>query len=225
MTTYFITGIDTDAGKSYATGILAKSLLACGVRTTTQKLVQTGDTTASTDIQTHRKLMGIPPTADDIAGLSCPFIFAKPASPHLAARLENRTLCLDTLTKATNTLAARHDVLLLEGAGGVLVPLTKDVLTLDYIARHQYPAIVVTSARLGSINHTLLTLEAISARKLPLHAVIFNAYFDNDTDISRDTFGFLREFLDKHYPHALLLTLPDISKNPEFTWQLRTQDW
>ena len=71
---------------------------------------------------------------------------------------------------ATKELAQRFDVVLLEGAGGLMVPLTTELLTIDYIAQHQFPVILVTSGRLGSINHTLLSLEALKQRDLNLHA-------------------------------------------------------
>ncbi|WP_435931375.1 dethiobiotin synthase [Moraxella bovoculi] len=208
MTTYFITGIDTDIGKTYATGILARHLLTCGKSVITQKLIQTGVTAPiADDIRTHRTLMNVPLMDMDTDGTTCPLTFVKPASPHLSARLENRTINLDDITHATARLNARFDIVLLEGAGGVLVPINDHILTLDYIATQGYPVVVVTSARLGSINHTLLTLEAIHARGLRLFAVVFNHHFDTDGDISADTLNFLQNHVRENYPAALFLRL------------------
>lgn len=210
MTTYFITGIDTDIGKTYATGILARHLLAHGKSVITQKLIQTGVTgSIADDIITHRTLMGTGLYEVDKDGTTCPITLSKPASPHLSARLAGRAIDLGVIERATQTLASQFDIVLIEGAGGVLVPLTDDVLTLDHIATHGYGVIVVTSARLGSINHTLLTLEAIQARGLTLFGVVFNHHFDTDTDISSDTVSFLQNHLSRHYPNALFIRLQD----------------
>lgn len=208
MTTLFITGIDTDIGKTYATGILARHLLTCGKSVITQKLIQTGVTGGiADDIITHRTLMGIDLYEVDKDGTTCPITLIKPASPHLSARLENRTIDVCQIDHATHLLERQFDTVLLEGAGGVLVPLTNHLLTLDYIRTHDYPVIVVTSARLGSINHTLLTLEAIHARGLRLFAVVFNHHFDTDGDISADTLNFLQNHVTENYPAALFLRL------------------
>ena len=208
MTTLFITGIATDIGKTYATGILARHLLSSGKSVITQKLIQTGVTAPiADDIRTHRTLMNVPLMDVDTDGTTCPLTFVKPASPHLSARLENRTINLDDITHATDKLNERFNIVLLEGAGGVLVPINDHILTLDYIATHDYPVIVVTSARLGSINHTLLTLEAIHARGLRLFAVVFNHHFDTDGDISADTLNFLQNHVRENYPTALFLRL------------------
>lgn len=208
MTTLFITGIDTDIGKTYVTGVLARHLLDYGKSVITQKLIQTGVTgNIANDIITHRTLMGIDLYEVDKDGTTCPITLIKPASPHLSARLENRTIDVCQIDHTTHLLERQFDTVLLEGAGGVLVPLTNHLLTLDYIRTHDYPVIVVTSARLGSINHTLLTLEAIHARGLRLFAVVFNHHFDTDGDISADTLNFLQNHVTENYPAALFLRL------------------
>ncbi|MDO4896610.1 MAG: dethiobiotin synthase [Moraxella sp.] len=208
MTCYFITGIDTDIGKTHATGILARHLLSSGKSVITQKLIQTGITgDIADDIITHRRLMGVDLHDVDKDGTTCPITLTKPASPHLSARLENRTIDVWQIDHATHLLTQQFDLILLEGAGGVLVPLTDEMLTLDYVAQHGYLVIVVTSARLGSINHTLLTLEVIHARGLRLFAVVFNHHFDTDPDISTDTLDYLKNHVARHYPNALFMQL------------------
>ena len=133
--TYFVTGIDTNIGKSIATGWLAKQLFDCGRSVITQKLVQTGNSGYSEDIELHRKIMGIDFTEVDKKGLTAPVIFSYPASPHLASRIDNQNLDLEIISKATEKLANQYDIVLLEGAGGPMVPLTTDLLTIDYIAQ------------------------------------------------------------------------------------------
>lgn len=208
---YFISGIDTDAGKSYATGFLAREWNKDGKKTITQKLIQTGNVGHSEDIDLHRRIMGIPFTQEDREGLTMPEIFSYPASPHLASRLDNRPIDFAKIKQATEELSRRYDYVLLEGAGGLMVPLTEEFLTIDYIAQEQYPLIFVTSGKLGSINHTLLSLEAIQKRGIILDTVLYNLYPTvEDTTIQNDTMNFIKTYLEKHFPETKFIVVPEI---------------
>lgn len=206
---FFVSGIDTNIGKSYATGFLARQWNEAGKRTITQKLIQTGNTTMSEDIELHRRLMGTGLLPEDREGLTMPEIFTYPCSPHLAAKIDGRPINFEHIRQATEQLSERYDAVLLEGAGGLMVPLTPDLLTIDYAAQQDYPLIFVTSGRLGSINHTLLSLEAVKARKLRLHSVLYNLYpLEEDKIIQEDTQHYIREYLNRHFPKARFLTVP-----------------
>ncbi|MFW6170309.1 MAG: dethiobiotin synthase, partial [Planctomycetota bacterium] len=126
----FVTGIDTEIGKTVATGFLAAWLQAQGRRTITQKLVQTGGKDVSEDLRHHRRLMGIDLLPEDRARLTCPAIYPFPASPHLAARLAGESIDVQRIVHCANQLAACHEFVLIEGAGGLLVPLTPDTQTI-----------------------------------------------------------------------------------------------
>ena len=220
MSVLFISGIDTDIGKTYATGMMAKALMQQGINVITQKLVQTGvsvnsdsrEMNIADDIVTHRQLMGVAMQPCDTDNTTCPFRYEKPASPHLAVKLANTVLDPEIITKSTQQLQANYDVVLLEGAGGLLVPMTEQLLILDYIVTQGYPVILVTSGRLGSINHTLLSLEAIRARGLTMHSVIYNHIHDiadnTDTEIANSSIDYLKNYLAKNYPNANWLQLP-----------------
>ena len=209
---FFISGIDTDAGKSYATGFLARELTRSGERVITQKLIQTGNAPGySEDIELHRRIMGIPYTEEDNLGLTKPEIFSYPCSPHLASKIDKRPIDFDKIGRATEELKQRYDTVLLEGAGGLMVPLTENLLTIDYIAQKKYPLIFVTSGKLGSINHTLLSLEAIKSRGIHLHMVMYNLYnTSEDKMIQEDTKHFILNYLDKHFPETMLMLVPEI---------------
>nr|WP_227670137.1 dethiobiotin synthase [Psychrobacter namhaensis] len=221
MSVLFVSGIDTEIGKTYATGMLAKALTQQGVNVITQKLVQTGVSinpdngtmNIADDIVTHRELMGVELQPCDLNFTTCPYRYEKPASPHLSAVLANDVVHPEVITHATKALQVDYDMVLLEGAGGLLVPITKDLLTLDYIATQGYPVILVTSGRLGSINHTLLSLEAIKSRGLTVHSVIYNHIHDVDFNVNTDieiatsTMKFLQNYLDQNYPKTQWLTL------------------
>ncbi|WP_455592966.1 dethiobiotin synthase [Bacteroides sp.] len=209
---FFISGIDTDAGKSYATGFLARELNQSGQRTITQKFIQTGNAPGySEDIELHRRIMGIPYTEEDKLGLTKPEIFSYPCSPHLASKIDNRPIDFDKIERATKELSQRYDTVLLEGAGGLMVPLTEDLLTIDYIAQKEYPLIFVTSGKLGSINHTLLSFEAIKSRSIHLHTVMYNLYPTvEDKTIQDDTQLFIKNYLAKHFPETKFMLVPEI---------------
>ena len=188
---YFISGIDTDAGKSYCTAWYAKQLSRNGQRVITQKFIQTGNTGHSEDIDLHRRIMGTGYLPEDNEGLTMPEIFSYPCSPHLAARI---------------------DTVLVEGAGGLMVPLTGEYLTIDYIADKNYPLIFVTSGKLGSINHTLLSLEAIGHRGITLDTVLYNLYPTvEDKTIQNDTMQYIREYLSRHFPGTKFEVVPEIN--------------
>ncbi|EPF79857.1 dethiobiotin synthase [Acinetobacter rudis] len=208
---YFVSGIDTGIGKTYATGYLAKLWREQGQNVITQKLVQTGNVGFSEDIQQHRAIMGIDEFKEDREQLTMPEIFSYPASPHLACQIDGRALDFDKIKQATATLVERYEVVLLEGAGGLMVPLTTEVLSIDYIEREQLPVILVSSGRLGSINHTLLSLEALQRRQINLYALAYNLNDESqDEIISKDTAAYLKAYLQKHFPDALWIDIPKI---------------
>lgn len=208
---YFVSGIDTDAGKSYCTAFLARQLISNGKRVITQKFIQTGNVGHSEDIDLHRQLMGIAPTEEDREGLTMPEIFSYPCSPHLAARIDRRPIDFDKIERATQELARRYDTVLVEGAGGLMVPLTEDYLTIDYIAEKQYPLVFVTSGKLGSINHTLLSFEAIRNRGIKLDTVLYNLYPTvEDTTIQEDTMQYIRRYMERHFPDAGFMVVPEV---------------
>lgn len=208
---YFVSGIDTGIGKTYATGYLAKLWRSQGQNVITQKLIQTGNTDISEDIEIHREMMGEGWFEEDHSRLTMPEIFSYPASPHLAAEIDGREIDFKKIKCATQQLAESYEVVLLEGAGGLMVPLTTNQLIIDYVAQHKYPMILVSSGRLGSINHTLLSLEALKQRGLELFALAYNLNDESqDPLISKDTAHYLKTYLAQHFPKAQWIDVPKI---------------
>lgn len=214
---YAVSGIDTNVGKTIVTGLVARTLMRAGKSVITAKLVQTGNVGFSEDLQEHRRLMGNEgaPThfSEDAEGLTAPQIFAFPASPHLAANLEGRTLELSRIVQAVNTLATRYDIVLVECAGGLAVPLTEDVLTADFIAQNAWNLLLVTSGILGSLSHTLLSLEAAQTRNIPLCGVLYNAYPASDPVISKDTPRMICRYLEKYGYAPNVVHIPALQKS------------
>ena len=206
---YFVSGIDTDAGKSYATGYIARVWNAAGIRTVTQKFIQTGNEGMSEDIALHRRIMGCGLLPEDEQRLTMPEIFSYPCSPHLASEIDGREIDFARIESATDTLSERYDAVLLEGAGGLMVPLTRDLLTIDYIKEKGYPLIFVTSGKLGSISHTLLSLEAVKNRDIPLKMLVFNMFpHEEDSTIADDTQAFLKDWIRREFPDTEYFTVP-----------------
>ena len=205
---YFISGIDTSVGKTAATGAIAKALAQAGKRVITQKMIQTGCEQVSEDIEEHRRIQGIPFTEEDREGWTCPYIFSYPCSPHMATAKDGRTIDLQVITQATERLRERYEYVLLEGAGGLMVPNDFQSLTIDYIRDQGYPLILVTSGKLGSINHTLLSLFAAEQYGIPVKAIVYNQYPHIDALIEANTLEYLRI----KFPQIPLLLLNDLQK-------------
>lgn len=207
---YFISGIDTDAGKSYATGLLAVGMMKEGQKVITQKFIQTGNREWSEDIEVHRRIMGTGMLPEDLDHTTAPVIFTYPASAQLAARIDGKEIDLGVIDRATERLLERYDTVLVEGAGGLMVPITDTFLAIDYVTTRKLPLILVTNGRLGSINHTLLSLEAVKARGIELDTVVYNTHFDSDPVIAADTLGFITRYLSRHFPTTRLVTIPTV---------------
>ncbi|MDE6048254.1 MAG: dethiobiotin synthase [Paramuribaculum sp.] len=207
----FISGTDTDAGKSYATGWLAAQIAEEGKSVATMKFVQTGNEGFSEDIAVHRSIMGIASLPEDLSGLTAPEIYTYPASPSLAAKIDRRPVDLRKIETAMRTLATNYDVLLVEGAGGLMVPLDYEgTLTIDFPLANNLPVALVTNGKLGSINHTILALEALKTRGMILHSLLYNTHFDYDTVIAEDSLEYMKMYVERLFPGTPVLLVPSI---------------
>lgn len=195
-----VVGIDTEVGKTIVTGLCARELAAAGRRVITQKLVQTGCTGISMDIQQHRALQGIPLLPEDKAGLTCRYVYPYPCSPHMAADLADERINSQLIIQDTQSLLKSYDLVLLEAAGGLAVPLTQEMTILDYLQEQGYPVILVSSAKLGSINHTVLSLQACAAARIPVLRLVYNRYPKHDPLIAQYTEDYFQRYLLQHSP-------------------------
>lgn len=209
----FVSGIDTNIGKTFATGILARALAEKGKKVITQKMIQTGCTEVSEDIEMHRRLMGIPFTDEDRDGLTCPYIFTYPCSPHMAAERDGCSIDLGYITARTRALQDIYEYVLLEGAGGLMVPNDFGSLTIDYVKENNYPVVLVTSGKLGSINHTLLSLFACKQYGVEVKALVYNLYPQTDKLIEENTMEYLTQYLRKEFPETAFIILPEYKED------------
>ena len=162
---YFITAIGTDSGKTLVSAIFCEALQA-----DYWKPVQAG---LPRDTDTVRQLISNPHTVFHQEQ----FLLSTPASPHVAAKIDQKAIRLSSfeIPKTNNTL-------IVEGAGGCLVPLNGEDFIIDLVSRFSAEIVVVSNHYLGSINHTLLTLEALKRRLLPIKGVVFNGQPNFETE-------------------------------------------
>ncbi|WP_269716458.1 dethiobiotin synthase [Caulobacter sp. NIBR2454] len=174
MSAMFITATGTDVGKTYVACALIRALRAEGRAVRAFKPVVSGFDPADTDASDPGRLRAAlgdgAPSLEDIS----PLRFAAPLSPPLAARLEGVHLELDRLEALCRTQIAGDGPLLIEGAGGVMSPLTDEATNLDLIARLTLPVILVCGSYLGTISHTLTALEVLKARGVTVAAIVMS---------------------------------------------------
>ncbi|NQT46290.1 MAG: dethiobiotin synthase [Candidatus Omnitrophica bacterium] len=175
MRAIFVTGTDTGVGKTVICGLLGRFLSDKGYNVITQKWVQSGSGSFPKDIDSHLKLMGLTrrDVKDYLSHIS-PYSYRFPASPHLSADLENKKISSARIKKSFRFLAKRFDFVIVEGSGGALVPINRKKLLIDIAKDLKLPVLVVAGNKLGAINHTLLTIEAIRVRRMKIAGVIFN---------------------------------------------------
>ena len=174
MNALFITGTDTGVGKTFVTCEIVKKLRKSGTRVGVMKPVETGCWNGTTrhpeDAAAIVKAAGCTVPLTTV----CPYQFDAPVAPDVAARLEGVQIDPQLLRSTFEEIAGCHDVTLVEGAGGFLVPINERYLMADLVRDFNIPAVVVVASKLGAINHTLLTLEAAAARNITVRGYVLN---------------------------------------------------
>ncbi|MEQ1793476.1 MAG: dethiobiotin synthase [Nitrospira sp.] len=169
----FITGTDTGVGKTVVTAALARYLSQRGIDIGVMKPVETGIASPTSATSDAVRLKMAAETQDELA-LIRPYCFRQPVAPLTAARLERKPIRIAGILSAYRRLRAQHELLLVEGVGGVHAPLTKSADVLELIQHMQLPVIVVGRVGLGGVNHARLTIESLRQRKIPVLALVLN---------------------------------------------------
>ncbi len=175
---YFITGTDTGVGKTAVTAAVLRVLRARGVNAATMKPVQTGAILCdgmwmAPDLALHHAGANFRPPVEHIRLMQL-YCYEPACSPHLAGRMVGHYPDIARIAANARELLHIYDVLLLEGAGGIYAPLTETETTLDLMRRLAMPVILVARRGLGTINHTLLSLDVLRHAGLNVAGVIFN---------------------------------------------------
>lgn len=172
----FITGTDTGVGKTYIACAIVRELRAAGHRVGAYKPVCSGTRRNADgravwdDVEALQHALG----SDVLEEHVSPQRFAAPLAPPIAARQEGRAVNVMELQRGLEWWRSQCDIVVVEGAGGLLCPLTDDQTMADLAARFQFPLLIVARGELGTINHTLLTIEAARSRGLCIAGVVLN---------------------------------------------------
>jgi len=174
----FITGTGTGVGKTVVAAAVLRAARAAGIDAVPFKPVQTGAADGSgglraPDVEFCLAAAGMEPPADEVR-MMAPYLYKTACSPHLAASLEGRPVDVGAIIAAAGKLMARHEALVIEGAGGVMVPLNESQTMRDLMAALGLPVIIVALDGLGTINHTLLTFASLRAAGIEVLGVVFN---------------------------------------------------
>ncbi|AHG21659.1 dethiobiotin synthetase [Chania multitudinisentens RB-25] len=176
---WFVTGTDTEVGKTVASSALLQAACAAGLRCAGYKPVASGSETTPNGLRNADALIlqKNSSVALDYAEVN-PYVFAEPTSPHIASLEEGHPIALAQLSAGLRHLEQRADWLLVEGAGGWFTPLSEQHTFADWVQQEQLPVILVVGLKLGCINHALLTAQAIRQAGLILAGWIANAIIE-----------------------------------------------
>ncbi len=212
MTAVFVTATGTDIGKTFVTAGLVRQFLAAGTDIQVLKPLSTGFDPAEaegSDAGVLLRALGKPATIEQIERIN-PWRYAAPFSPDIATRREKRTVPVDDLIAfCQRAITTNQGRLLIEGVGGIMVPLDERRTTLDWMAALGIPLLVVAGSYLGTMSHTLTCLDVLARRGLTVRGVVVNET-PGSTVALADTTATLAHFI-KPVPMVALTRNPDPS--------------
>ena len=183
----FITATDTEVGKTVVTAGLARAIAARGINAGVMKPVASGGKKAGNKIVSEDALFLAGSINSDDLDLINPVTLELPLSPFAASRLGNADVDINKIKMAFLKLSGKYDFLLVEGIGGLLVPIRKDYSAADMASEMGLPVIIVARLNIGTINHTLLTVNEALRRGLSIKGIIFNCAKNGDAGPAEKT--------------------------------------
>lgn len=182
----FITGTSTDVGKTYVTGLILKKLQSASLSAAYYKAAMSGNVRSSDgsllpgDAIHVKTVSGIPQPVETM----CPYVYEAALSPHLAARLEGRSVALERVLEDFQAVSRSYDYVVMEGSGGILCPIrfdeTEKLWLPDVIKACSLSCLIVADAGLGTINHVALTAFYLKEHGIPIKGILFNRYIPGD---------------------------------------------
>lgn len=216
MKPFFITSSGTEIGKTLVTAALCHQLAAAGLKVQALKPVVSdfNDGDPETDTAVLLDALGQPTTPENVDAMS-PWRFRAPLSPDMAAAREGRKIDFEALIAHCQAATAQPgDILLIEGVGGVMVPLTAEKTVRDWIAALGAPAVLVVGSYLGTISHTLSAVEALGAGGIPVKAVVISTSDESPVPVT-ETAATLARFLGP----VPIATLPRLTGGATARWR------
>lgn len=184
----FITGTDTEIGKTVVAGGLAAVLKAAGVNVGVMKPIASGGIEHKGRIVSEDAIfLKSAAQVDDALDLINPICLRHPLAPSVAAEIEGTSMDLRQIDDAFAQLCQRHEFMVVEGVGGIAVPIRDDVLVADMAKRFQLPLLIVARPNLGTINHTVLTVEFAKSYNLKICGIVLNASQEGSKGLAEDT--------------------------------------
>lgn len=180
----FITGTDTGVGKTLVAAALALHLKKRGLSVGVMKPIETGCSAGKESRSDAARLRSIIESEEPL-GAICPYSFELPVAPLTAAQLNDQPINLDTIRKIYRLLSSRYEWMVVEGVGGVYVPITTRDNVMDLVKQLRLPVVIVGRSGLGGINHALLTIEALQRNRIPLLALVLNRTIPVRSDLAR----------------------------------------
>jgi dethiobiotin synthetase len=196
MQGYFITGTDTNVGKTVVTACLANLFKDRGENVGVMKPIETGvdpkcSSSANSDAKFLIEATGVQDALEDV----CPYRLKTPASPYQAARIEGREIYPEKILERFRSLQSKYSMMLVEGIGGLLVPITRGYNLTHLALQINLPLIIVSPIQIGILNHTLLTISIARQRGLKVAGVILNPVHERRLDTIEEEQGSLIEEL------------------------------
>jgi len=203
---YFVTGIDTNIGKTYVTTQMVACLQNKGIDAIPYKPIQSGvvnigNRVIGEDVAFYKEKLDLIEEHDYYNT----YTLKTPVSPHLASKLEDVFIDEQVILEKYKQLESKHDVVFVEGAGGVAVPLKENFGTIDLIKRLNLPVILVTSLKLGTINHTVLTTEYLKSHQINVLGLLINKVPSVMNEMEKDNLV----MLEKLTGHDILGVIPE----------------
>jgi dethiobiotin synthetase len=190
----FVTGTDTGVGKSILAAAICAAASARGISVAAYKPVVTGLDEPAGDWPRDHELLASTANAGQSPEDVAPYRYGPPVSPHLAAELAGDKVDSERLVGAAQAQAERADALVVEGVGGLLVPLANDYLVRDFAGELSLPVVIAARPGLGTISHSLLTIEAARAVALRIQAVVLTPWPDDPSAMERSNRDTIERF-------------------------------
>lgn len=198
MKGYFITGTDTGVGKSVVTACMATLFKSWGEDVGVMKPIETGVdpecfSAANSDSRFLMEVSDVHDSPEEV----CPYRLKTPASPYQSARMEGKEIDPEKILQRFRVLQSKHSMMLVEGIGGLLVPITPRYNVADLALQMELPLIIVSRIKLGTLNHTLLTVNAARQHRLKIKGVILNPSYEGELDaIEKEQGSLIEQFSD-----------------------------
>ena len=183
----FITGTDTGVGKTLITGGIAAVLCSQGLKVGVFKPIASGCRDEGALVSVDTEFLAMCAGAEYSLNVITPVTYKLPAAPLLCVEIEKRPINYEEIVNAYNYLCENTDVVLVEGIGGAMVPIDHEHTVLDLAAAFSLPTVIVARPNLGTINHSLLTIEAVRNAGIPVAGLVINGYKALDADIVEET--------------------------------------